>query len=158
MSKCNFFFKEIQYLGHILSATGIQHLLSKTYTIQHMQPATTPKQVSVFLGLVEYYRKFTKGFTKIAKLLMMLTCQQVKFNWIPTHHTAFQNLKEAILQAPILHYPDPNKKYIVYRDAPDDACRAQLSQNMWNGVSHSFLVTYIHRNLEKVEEPNRRHI
>ena len=40
----------------------------------------------------------------------------------------FSHLKEAILQAPILHYPDPNKKYIVYTVASDDACRAQLSQ------------------------------
>ena len=43
MSKCNFFSKEIQYLGHILSATGIQPLLSKTHAIKHMQPPTTPK-------------------------------------------------------------------------------------------------------------------
>ena len=128
MSKCNFFSKEIQYLGHILSTTGIQPLPSKTHAIQHMQPPTMPKQVQAFLGLVGYYRKFIKGFAKIAKPLTLLTCQQVKFEWTPTHHTAFLNLKEAIIQAPILHYPDPNKKYIVYTDASDDACRAQLSQ------------------------------
>ena len=45
MSKYNFFSKEIQYLGHILSATGIQPLLSKTHAIKHMQPPTMPKQV-----------------------------------------------------------------------------------------------------------------
>ena len=45
MSKCNFVCKEIQYLGHILSATGIQPLQSKTHAIQHIQPPTTPKQV-----------------------------------------------------------------------------------------------------------------
>ena len=44
------------------------------------------------------------------------------------HHTAFLHLKEAIIQAPILHYPNPNKQYIVYTDALDDGCRAQLSQ------------------------------
>ena len=44
------------------------------------------------------------------------------------HHTAFLHLKEAILQEPILCYPDPNKKYIVYTDASDNACRAELSQ------------------------------
>ena len=43
------------------------------------------------------------------------------------HHTAFLHLKEAIIQPPILHYPDPDKKYIVYTDASADACRAQLS-------------------------------
>ena len=59
---------------------------------------------------------------------MMLTHQQVKFNWTTIHHTTFLNLKEAIIQAPILHYPDPNKKYIIYTDASDDACAAQLLQ------------------------------
>ena len=59
-SKCSFFLKEIQYLGHILSATGIQPLPSKTHAIQNMNPPTTPKQVRAFLGLVGYYRKFMR--------------------------------------------------------------------------------------------------
>ena len=45
-----------------------------------------------------------------------------------TPHCTFLHLKEAIVQAPILHYPNPDKRYIVYTDASDDACRAQLSQ------------------------------
>ena len=57
----------------------------------------------------------------------MLTWQ-VKFEWTPMHHTTFLHLKEAIIQAPILHYPEPDKKYIVNTDASDNACRAQLSQ------------------------------
>ena len=112
MSKCNFFSKEIQYLGHILSATGIWPLPSKTHAIQHMQPTTTPKHVWAFLGLVGYYRKFIKGFTKIAKPLTLLTCQQVKFDRTPLHHTTFLRLKEAIIQAPILHYPNLNKNIL----------------------------------------------
>ena len=78
----------------------------------------------------------------------MLTRQQVKFEWTHTHHTTFLNLKEAIIQAPLLCYPDPNKKYIVYTDASDDACRAQLSQED-NGMefpvvflSHTFTETH----------------
>ena len=113
-SKCNFFSKEIQYLGHILSATGITPFPSKTHATQHMQPPTTPKQVRAFLGLLVYYRKFIKGFAKITKPLTLLTRQQVKFEWTPVHHTAFLHLKEAIVQAPILHYPNPDKKYIAY--------------------------------------------
>ena len=123
-SKCSFFLKEIQYLGHILSATGIRPLPSKTHAIQNMNPPTTPKQVRAFLGLVGYYRKFIRGFTKIAKPLTLLTRQQVKFDWTPEHQEAFIHLKEAIVQAPILHYPNPNKTYIVYTDTSDDACRA----------------------------------
>ena len=127
-SICNFFSKEIQYLGHILSATGIRPLPSKTCAIRHMNPPTTPKQVRAFLGLVGYYRKFIKGFARIAKLLILLTRQQVKFEWTSEHQAAFVHLKDAIVQAPIFHYPNPNKTYIVYTDASDDACGAQLSQ------------------------------
>ena len=102
-SKCSFLSKEIQYLGHILSTTGIRPLPAKVHAIQHMQPPTTPKQVRAFFGLVRYYRKFIKGFAKIAKPLTLLTRQQVKFEWTPGHHTTFLHLKEAIGQAPILH-------------------------------------------------------
>ena len=146
-SKCSFFSKEIQYLGHILSATGIRPLPSKTHAIKNMKPPVTPKQVRAFLGLVGYYRKFIKGFAKIAKPLTLLTRQQVKFDWMPTHHTAFLQLKEAIVQAPILHYPNPSKKYIVYTDASDNACRAQLSQEHDGTefpvafLSHTFMET-----------------
>ena len=90
-----------------------------------MNPPTTPKQVR---GLVDYYRKFIRGFAKIAKPFTLLTRQQVKFDWTPEHQEAFIHLKEAIVQAPILHYPNPNKTYIVYTDASDDTYRAQLSQ------------------------------
>ena len=93
-----------------------------------MQPPTMPKQVRAFLGLVGYHRKFIKEFARITKPLTMLTCQQIKFEWTHMHHTAYLNLKEVIIQAPILCYPDPNKKYIVYTDASDKACGAQLSQ------------------------------
>ena len=146
-SKCSFFSKEIQYSGHILSATGIQPLPVKTHAIQNMKPPTTPKQVRAFLGLVGYYWKFIKGFTKIAKPLTLLTRQQVKFDWTPAHHATFLHLKEAIVQAPILHYTNPTKKYIVYTDTSDDACRAQLSQEH-NGTEfpvaflpHTFMET-----------------
>ena len=71
LSKCHFFPKEIQYLGHIVSAKGIHPLLSKIQAIQKMHPATTPKQA--FLGLVGYYRIFIKDFAKIAKPLTLLT-------------------------------------------------------------------------------------
>ena len=87
-----------------------------------------PKQVHAFLGLMGYYRNFIRNFAKIAKHLTQLTHQQAKFEWTPTHHNAFLTLKESVIQAPILHYPNPKKCYIFYTDASDDACGAWLSQ------------------------------
>ena len=69
-----------------------------------------------------------KNFAKIAKPLTLLNHQQAKFKWTPTPHNAFLTLKESVIQAPILHYPNPKKYYIVYTDASDDACGAQHCQ------------------------------
>ena len=140
LSKCHFFSKEIQYLGHILSTKCICLLPSKTQTIQKMHPLATPKEVHAFLGLVGYYRKFIKNFAKIAKPLTLLTRQQVKFEQTPAHHEAFPKLKDSIIQAPILQYPNLNKRYIVYTDTSDDACGAQLTQEH-NGTE--FPITFL---------------
>ena len=128
LSKCHFFSKEIQYLGDILSTKGIHPLSSKTLAIQKMHPPTTPKQSCVFLALVAKYRKFIKNFAKIAKPLTLLTRQQVQFECTPEHQEAFMKLKDSIIYAPILRYPNPTKRYIVYTDASDNDCRPQLTQ------------------------------
>ena len=146
-SKCHFFTKEIQYLENVLCTKGIQPLPSKTQAIQTMHLPKMPKQVCTFLELVGYYRKFIRNFAKIAKPLILLTCQQVKFDWTPTHREAFLKLKASIIEAPILHYPDPNKRYTVYTNASDDACGVQLSQEHDGTefpiafLSHTFLET-----------------
>ena len=100
-----------------------------------------------FLGWLAINRKFIKGFAKITKPLTLLTQQQVKFDWMPLHHTTFLSLKEAIILLTILHYLDPNRKYIVYTDASDDACGAQLLQEHDGTefptafLSHTFIET-----------------
>ena len=80
-SKCHFFTKEIQYLDHILSSTGIKPFSSKTEEIKVMKPVRDAKQVSAFLGLVGYYQKFIKHFVHKAKPLTTLLWHNVKFIW-----------------------------------------------------------------------------
>ena len=109
LSKCHFFMKEIQYLGHILSTKGMKPLPSKTQVIKNMHLQKTSKQAQAFLGLMGCQRKFIMNFAKIAKTLTLLTHQQAKFEWTPTHHNAFLKLKKLIIQAPILYYLNPKK-------------------------------------------------
>ena len=113
LSKCHFFSKEIQYLGHVLSTTGMKPLPSKTAAIKLMKPPKNAKQVRAFLVLLGYYCKFIKNFAWIAKPLTVLTHHDAKFAWTSDHHTAFNTPKSTLLEAPILHYPDPSKWYIV---------------------------------------------
>ena len=140
LSKYHFFAKEIQYLVHILSTIGIRPLPLNIQAINTIHPLKTAKQVLAFLGLIGYYRKIIKNFAKIARLLSLLTHHKAKFKWTSAHHPAFLILKEAIIQAPILHYPDPAKKYIIYADASDSLCWAQLSQEH---DGNKFLVIFL---------------
>ena len=71
---------------------------------------------------------FIKNFAQITDPLTAFTHHDTKFVWTSGHHTAFSTLKITFLEAPVLHYPDPSKCYIVYADASDDACGARLSQ------------------------------
>ena len=64
----------------------------------------------------------------MAKPLSLLTRQQVKFEWAPVHQESFMKLKDSIIQAWILQYPNPSKRYIFYTKTSDNACRAQLTQ------------------------------
>ena len=101
---------------------------SQNVSHQGHAPTSEPKQVCAFLGLVGYCRKIIRNFARIAKPLTMLTRMDVKFEWKETHHCAFMKLKDAIIQAPILRYPDTTKPYIAYMDTSNDACGAKLSQ------------------------------
>ena len=93
-----------------------------------MNTPKTSKQIHTFHGLIGYYRIFIKNFAKMAKPLTLLTHQKAKFEWMPVEHKAFLLLKNVVTKAPILHYPDPTKQCIVYTDASDNACGAQLLQ------------------------------
>ena len=140
-----------------LSTKAICLLPLKTQAIQKIHPLTTPKQVHDFLGLVGYYRKFIQDFAKIARPLTLFTRQKVKFEWTSAHHEAFLKLKDFIIQAPNLWYSNPSKRYIVYTDASDDACRAQLTQNTmaWNSQLPSYL-TLFQRPKENGAQLNKR--
>ena len=102
LEKCCFFKKHIQYLGHLISADGIQPLPEKLESIAKMPAPRNPKEVKQFLGLVGYYRKFVPRFADISRVLTHLTKKDVEFKWTPECENCFQILKEFLQQAPIL--------------------------------------------------------
>ena len=127
-SKCNFFKKHIQYLGHLVSGEGIEPLPEKLEAVRKMPPPTTPKEVRQFLGLVGYYRKFVPKFADIARPLTNLTKQDVSYEWTTRCQEAFDFLKEMLLKEPVLKYPDPSKPYTLFTDASKFAWACVLTQ------------------------------
>ena len=140
LEKSCFFKKHTQYLGHLISAEGIQPLPEKIESIAKMQAPKNPKEVKQFLGLVGYYRKFIPRFTDISRVLTHLMRKDVEFKWTPECENCFHILKEFLQQAPILKYPDPQASYTLYKDASKYANAGILTQHS-NGTDHP--ITYV---------------
>ena len=127
-SKCNFFKKHIQYLGHLVSGEGIEPLPEKLESLKEMPPPTNPREVRQFLGLAGYYRKFVPKYADIARPLTNLTKQDVPYEWTNRCQQTFEFLKEMLLKEPILKYPDPKKLYTLFTDASKYAWACVLTQ------------------------------
>ena len=127
-SKCSFLKQHLQYLGHMLSGSGIVPVPEKLKSIQEMPPPTTPKEVKQFLGLVGYYRKFIPRFSDIARPMHALTKKGIEFDWTDQCQKSFELLKQCIMTEPILVYPDPRKPYVLFTDASKYAWACVLTQ------------------------------
>ena len=128
-SKCDFFKKEIHYLGHLISTEGISPLPNKLDCIQHMQVPKNVKEIKQLLGLTGYYRKFVPRFADISKPLTTLTKKDKKFEWTPACQKSFDLLKETLCGEPILKYADTSKPYTLYTDASKFGWAGVLTQS-----------------------------
>ena len=127
-SKCHFGQKKVRYLGHVISKEGVYPDPEKISAIQEYPVPRTVKEVRAFLGLANYYRKFVQDFAKIAGPLHSLTKKGTAFRWTHECQTAFDRLKEALTNAPILAYPDFTLEFTLATDASDEGLGYVLGQ------------------------------
>ncbi|KAK9053496.1 hypothetical protein SSX86_030130 [Deinandra increscens subsp. villosa] len=105
-SKCEFWLKEVQFLGHIVNEKGIHVDPSKIEAVKSWCTPTTPTEVRSFLGLAGYYWRFIANFSRIAVPLTALTQKSQPFEWGPAQDSAFQTLKSIHIPFPIINIPD----------------------------------------------------
>ena len=149
ISKCSFGQKEVQYLGHIVSATGIKLDPRKIEAVSCYPLPVSIRELKQFLGLTSYYRKFIPHYAHIAEpLYKMLRGPKKLFTWTTLCQQAFDHLKSKLVQPPVLAYPDFSIPFILYTDASETAAGAVLSQNI---DGHERVVSYWSRQLTKPE-------
>ena len=133
---------EINYLAHHVSQKGVLPSKKNLESIAQCLPPDTYTKVKSFVGLVGHYRYFIKGFAKIAVPLYDLTSGDNKdkksehIDLSPEALEAFDCLKAACLQAPILALPDFDKPFLLEMDASGKGLGAVLSQKQADGRYH----------------------
>ena len=106
-------------------------------------------EVQRFLGLANYYRRFVRDFTTMAKLLHRLMERNAQYWWTTECQRAFDKLKSCLVSEPILAFPDFTRPFILDTDASDIGIGAVLSQIHDDGSEH--VVSYASCVLSKPE-------
>jgi hypothetical protein len=116
-SKCDFWLREIKFLGHTISQDEIAVDPEKVQEVMDWKPPTTIWQIRSFLGLAGYYRRFIPDFSRIAKPMTELLKKGVKFDWGQKCEDVFHTLRRHLTTAPMLGQHDNTKSFDVYCDA-----------------------------------------
>lgn len=146
--KCNFFRKEVTFLGHKITDKGILPDESKYEIINNYPIPLTADDVKRFVAFCNYYRRFIPNFATITYPLNKLTRKNATFHWSEECQNSFILLKKALISPNILQYPDFSKEFILVTDASNVACGAVLCQN-FNGIE--LPIAYASRTFTKGE-------
>ncbi|GJS18955.1 putative reverse transcriptase domain-containing protein [Tanacetum coccineum] len=134
------------FLVHVIDSKGIHVDPAKIKSIKDWASPKSLTEISQFLGLVGYYRRFIEVFSKIVKSMTKLTQKNVKFDWEEKEEAAFQLIKQKLCGAPILALPKGSENFIVYCDAYHKGLGVVLRQN-------EKVIAYASRQL-KIHEKN----
>ena len=135
-TKCHFLRQSLEYLGHIITPTGLKLNPKQLEAVQEFPVPTSVSQVRQFLGLMSYYRRFIKNFATIASLLHSLTRKNAEFVWSEECQLAFDLLKQKLTTAPVLVYPNFNQNFVLETDASIKGLGAVLSQRQEDNQLH----------------------
>ena len=154
-TKCDFFKSEITYLGHQVSAEGMKPGIGNLKGIAEMAPPTMATGIWQFLGATGFYRRFIKGYAKIAQPLNdLISDENSKLKNQTIEITvpalkAFHELKLKCMQAPVLAFADFHKPFLLETDASSNSLGAVLSQKQEDGKYHP--VAYASQSLKGSE-------
>ncbi|KAI3701724.1 hypothetical protein L6452_27011 [Arctium lappa] len=127
-SKCEFWLREVQFLGHVVNQKGIMVDPTKITAVMRWEVPKTPTEVRSFLGLAGYYRRFIQDFSKIALPMTRLTKKSAAFSWGKDQQKAFEELRRRLCEAPVLTLPEGMEDLVVYCDASHQGLGAVLMQ------------------------------
>ena len=148
-AKCSLFREKVIFLGHVITRHGISTDPDKIDTVRKWSVPTSAREVQQFLGLVGYYRRYIQDFSMISTPLYQLTERGRAFEWTSECDAAFQELKQRLISASVLIFPNFNKPFLLDTDGSETGVGAVLSQLSDDG--QECVVAYESRTLSKAE-------
>nr|GEU44094.1 putative reverse transcriptase domain-containing protein [Tanacetum cinerariifolium] len=137
-SKCEFWLRQVAFLGHIVSADGITMDPAKVEAITKWPRPKTMTEIRSFLGLTGYYKRFVERFSRLALPLTKLTRKGEQFVWDEEREKSFEELKKRLVSALILTLPSGSGGFQIYSDASKKGFTkmyGDLKQHFWwNGI------------------------
>ncbi|MBW0506941.1 hypothetical protein O181_046656 [Austropuccinia psidii MF-1] len=128
LKKCNFGFEELTALGHIFSGLSLGIEKNKMAAVLLKPVPHSKKEKMSILGFSTYYRKQLKDFEIIAKSLYRICNQKTVFEMTQRRIKAYEKMRKALKEAPLLLMPDWNIPFEFYIDACGDGLGAALHQ------------------------------
>lgn len=116
-AKCWFAYKELKFLGHVVSFQGIHPDLVKTAVVVTFLTPNNNSTACHFLGLCTYYRHFVENFSGIAEPSTRLLKKDVQFIWGRKECAAFDKLQSRLLGSPVLGHFGEDGDFELYADA-----------------------------------------
>ncbi|GFU61855.1 retrovirus-related Pol polyprotein from transposon 17.6 [Trichonephila clavipes] len=126
--KYQFLTRSCKFLGFVVTLEGILIDKDKSVSINDFPVPTDQKKIKYFLGCCNFYRRYIKNFAKQALSLTNLLRKDTKFEWTSETQEAFDDIKEAILNPPVLALRDPNAELQITMDASSPGIGAVLEQ------------------------------
>ena len=128
------------FLGHIFSASGYRLSDDRKQYVQNIAVPTTVKQLKSFLGVVNYFREFIPNLSILSAPLTELTKGMKKGSrpWSDQAQSVFDQIKQAVLHAQALTWPNERDPLVLYTDASDvgvGAILVQLQDNVEKPIS-----------------------
>jgi hypothetical protein len=128
LNKCEFWLKEVTFLGHVILAEEILVDPRKVEAVLKWERPTNVTEIRSFLGLAGYYRRFIEGFSTIAAPMTRLTRKETKWEWTSECESSFQELKRRLTTAPVLTLPSGMEGFVIYSDASKKGLGCVLMQ------------------------------
>lgn len=149
LDKCQFVRSELRYLGYVVDDSGLHVDPEKVQSIVNFPRPQKVREVRRFLGMASWYRRFVQNFSTLVAPISSLLRKNAKFAWTPEAESAFCEIKDRLVCAPVLVCPDFTKPFVLQTDASNVGLGCVLSQDFEDG---EHVIAYGSRSLTKSEQ------